>query len=157
MGASGVGGDSKSANASLNLVPYIDLMSSLICFLLITAAWAELDSMRSNAPPKATAEIPEEPQPTPPPDQEKKVLLVIAIGPDKLDVSEDEKITSIPHVGGEPDTDRLVAILRDWKARFPTRKDVVLASDNKAKYKYLVQMMDTLIAEDFPDVNINLN
>src|SRR5690606_15226329 len=113
----------------------------LICFLLITAVWQQLDTMSSNAPPKATAEIPEDPQPTPPPDQEKKVMLVLAVGLDKLDLSEDEKLTSIPYVGGEPDIDRLVTALRDWKARYPDRKDVILATDNRAKYKYLVRMM----------------
>lgn len=157
MGASGMGGGGKSVNVELNLVPFIDLLSTLICFLLITAAWQELDAMSSSAPPKATAEMPETPQPTPPPDQTKKVMLTVALGTDKLDVSEDDKITPIPHVNGEPDTSRLVEVLKTWKSRFPDRKDVILATDNKAKYKHLVLMMDTLIAEQFPDVAINLN
>lgn len=158
MGASGMGGGGgKSTNFELNLVPFIDLLSTLICFLLITAAWQELDSMASNAPPKATSEIPETPQPTPPPSNEKKVMLTVALGLDKIDVSEDDKITAIPNVGGEPDIDRLVTVLKDWKTRFPERKDVVLATDNKAKYKYLVRLMDTLIVQQFPDVGINLN
>ena len=157
MGASGMGGGGKSVNVELNLVPFIDLLSTLICFLLITAVWQELDTMSSEAPPKATAEMPDEPQPTPPPDQKKKIILAIAVGLEKVDVSEDDKITSIPNVGGEPDMQRLVEALKDWKTRFPERKDVILATDNKAKYKHLVSMMDTLISEQFPDVNINLN
>lgn len=157
MGASGMGGGGKSANFELNLVPFIDLLSTLICFLLITAAWQELDSMASNAPPKATSELPDTPQPPPPPDDKKKVVLMVTIGQDKIDASEDEKITSIPNVNGEPDLQKLIILLRDWKQRFPERKDLILASENKAKYKFLVMMMDTLIAENFPDVGINLN
>lgn len=157
MGASGMGGGGKSVNVELNLVPYIDLMSSLICFLLITAVWQEIEVVSSNAPPKATAEIPEAPRPTPPLDQEKKVMLVVAIGPDKIELSEDEKNTAIPHIEGDPDLNRLIPLLKEWKARFPQRNDVILASDNKAKYKHLILMMDTLIDEQFPDVNINLN
>lgn len=158
MSASGMGGGGKkSANFELNLVPYIDLMSTLICFLLMTAVWQELSSMSSNTPPKASAEIPETPQPTPPPDQPKKVVLMVAVGTDKTDFGEDEKLTSIPHIGGEPDMPRVIEALKLWKARFPDRKDLILATDNKAKYKHLVLFMDTLIAEKFPDVGINLN
>lgn len=156
MGASGMGGGGKSANFELNLVPFIDLLSTLICFLLITAVWQELDSMASNAPPKATSEMPDNPQPLPSSDQ-RKVTLTVALGLDKLDVSEDDKITSFPHREGEPDVQSLTGILRDWRQRFPDRKDIVLATDNKAKYKYLILLMDTLIAEKFPDVGINLN
>jgi biopolymer transport protein TolR len=150
-------GGGKSVNVELNLVPFIDLLSTLICFLLVTAAWQELDSMASNAPPKATSEMPDTPQPTPNPNDPKKAMLVVAIGTDKIDMSEDEKTTNVPFVNGQPDMTRLTTILRDWKARFPDRKDLVLATDNKAKYKYLVLMMDTLKAESFPDVGINLN
>ena len=40
MSASGLGGGGKkSVNADLNLVPFIDLLSTLIVFLLITAAF----------------------------------------------------------------------------------------------------------------------
>jgi biopolymer transport protein TolR len=157
MSGGGGGGGKNSVNFELNLVPYIDLMSTLICFLLMTAVWQELDAMQSNAPPKATSEMPDKPQPTPPPNEPKKVMLTVAIGIDKVDFAEDDKITSFPNVGGNPDLVRVVTTLKDWKQRFPDRKDVVLATDNKAKYKHLVQMMDTLIAEQFPDVAINLN
>jgi biopolymer transport protein TolR len=157
MSTSGMGGGGKSVNVELNLVPFIDLLSTLICFLLITAAWQELDSMASNAPPKSTAEMPDTPQPTPNPNEPKKAMLILAIGTDKIDMSEDDKTINIPFVNGEPDLDRLTSVLRDWKTRFPDRKDLVLATDNKAKYKYLVLMMDTLKNENFPDVGINLN
>ena len=157
MSGGGGGGGKNSVNFELNLVPYIDLMSTLICFLLMTAVFQEMESMQSNAPPKATSEMPDKPQPPPPPDQPKKVVLTVALGTDKTDISEDDKVTSIPHLGGNPDVDRLVLAFRDWKTRFPDRTDVLLATDNQAKYKHLVLMMDTLIAERFPDVGINLN
>jgi len=157
MSTSGMGGGGKSVNFELNLVPFIDLFSTLICFLLMTAAWQELDSMNNSLPPKAASEMPDTPQPTPPPDQLKKVMLTISLGVDKIEYFEDEKSSVLPHLNGEPDVSQLKAHLKEWKARFPDRKDVILATDSKAKYKYLVLMMDTLIAEQFPDVSINLN
>jgi biopolymer transport protein ExbD len=110
--------------------------------------------MSSNVPPK-TNEAPDTvAHPSPP---EKKIMLAIALGLDKIDVSEDEKTTSFPNVNGEPDMQSLVGTLKAWKERFPDRKDIVLATDSKAKYKYLVLLMDTLIIQQFPDVGINLN
>ena len=151
-----MGGGGKSPNVELNLVPFIDLFSTLICFLLITASWQELDSMSSASPPKSTAEAPPD-QPQPPPDDKKKVMLTIALGLDKVDFAEDDKLNSVPNNGDMPNVDGINAALKAWKDKYPDRKDVILATDSKAKYKYLVLMMDTLIADKFPEVSINLN
>lgn len=42
MGASLDTGDKKSVNVELNIVPYIDLMSCLTAFLLVTAVWVNI-------------------------------------------------------------------------------------------------------------------
>lgn len=41
------GGGRRPTNANLNLVPFIDLLSSLIAFLLMTAVWTQIDSLQS--------------------------------------------------------------------------------------------------------------
>lgn len=46
MPTGGGGGRKKSLDAELNLVPFIDLLSMCICFLLITAVWIEVGSMQ---------------------------------------------------------------------------------------------------------------
>jgi biopolymer transport protein ExbD len=40
--STGGGGRHKSLNAEVNLVPFIDLLSMCICFLLMTAVWMEI-------------------------------------------------------------------------------------------------------------------
>lgn len=157
MGASGMGGGGKSSNFELNLVPFIDLLSTLICFLLITAVWQELDSVSSNAPPKAASEMPDQPIPRPP-DPVKKAALVVTLGVEKTDMADDDNVTAIPHLGGgDLDRDKIISILHKWKEKYPDRSDLVFATDNKAKYKYLVRMMDIFNSEKFSDVGINLN
>lgn len=37
-----IGKDKKELNAELNLTPFIDLLSTCVCFLLITAVWIEI-------------------------------------------------------------------------------------------------------------------
>lgn len=38
-------GKKKELNAELNLTPFIDLLSTMVCFLLITAVWIEIGSL----------------------------------------------------------------------------------------------------------------
>jgi biopolymer transport protein ExbD len=38
-------GNSKEKNAELNLTPFIDLLSTMVCFLLITAVWIDIGSV----------------------------------------------------------------------------------------------------------------
>lgn len=38
-------GSKKELNADLNLTPFIDLLSTCVCFLLITAVWIEIGSV----------------------------------------------------------------------------------------------------------------
>src|SRR5882762_11994465 len=42
MGAAIGAGDKKSVNVELNIVPFIDLMSCLTAFLLVTAVWVNI-------------------------------------------------------------------------------------------------------------------
>jgi hypothetical protein len=44
---SGLGGR-KDLNADLNLTPFIDLLSTIVCFLLITAVWIEIGTVDYN-------------------------------------------------------------------------------------------------------------
>ena len=71
-GGSGKGG---VADASLNVVPFIDLLVSLICFLLISATWTTLSRIDvDQALPKASK--------TPPKEEPKKVAKInLAVTP----------------------------------------------------------------------------
>jgi biopolymer transport protein ExbD len=157
MGASGMGGGGRSANFELNLVPYIDLLSVIICFLLVTAVWQELESLSSQAPPKQVSEANENDTPTPPPPTEKKTVLSIAIGLERTDFAEDESIRSVPHRDQAPDWSRIDESLRDWRARYPDRRDVVLATHHKSQYQWMIGMMDRLMAQQFPEIGLSLN
>lgn len=156
MGASMPGGG-KSANVELNLVPFIDMFSVLICFLLMTAAWNGLESINTGAPPKSV-DLRDDNEPPPPPKPEKpKVVLTVTLYTDRLDIGEDNRIQSFPHMAGQPDYTKLTQALAEWKRRYPDRKDLILATENRAPYKHLIQLMDTFIAGDFPEVGITLN
>lgn len=46
IGNEGSRGGRRNLNAEINLVPFIDLLSMCICFLLMTAVWIQLGSMQ---------------------------------------------------------------------------------------------------------------
>lgn len=150
-------GGGKSANAELNLVPFIDLFSALICFLLMTAAWNNLESINTGAPPKSI-DVRDDNDPPPPATPEKpKVTLTVTLYVDRLDIGEGNQIKTFRHQNGTPDFSALTNTLAEWKKKFPDRKDVVLATENRAPYKHLIKLMDVFIAGEFPEVGITLN
>ena len=151
MGASGLGGGGKkSTNVELNLVPFIDLLSTLICFLLITAVWQQINVLSTTTSSTTSSD-----SATPP--DEKKVDLNVSLLLDHLELSEDKKSIKIPHVNGEPDYPALLRVLNDWKSRYPKRSDLVLYSDSQAPYKQLIKLMDTMSEGQFGDVGVNTN
>lgn len=69
-GASGKGG---VADASLNVVPFIDLLACTICFLLVSAVWTQMSKIDvDQALPKASKTPPKDP-----PKPEPKINLAI--------------------------------------------------------------------------------
>ncbi len=139
-----------------NLTPFIDLFSVLICFLLMSAAWIQLESLPvqvdKKKDPTASA-APSEPPPVE--DKTKKVKLALRLFTDKLVVTENEKDTPIPNSGESFDKGQLSETLKAWRGRYPDKKDIVLNTDVGVTYGSMIHMYDFLISENWPDVGIN--
>jgi biopolymer transport protein TolR len=147
----GVGGGGKrSVNSELNLVPYIDLLSTLICFLLLTAVWSQIASLSAQGSPPGTESA--APDQKPPPD---KLNLSVTVFLDAIEAVAGEQKVRIPHIGTEPDLASLNRTLASWKKAWPDRKDVTLNTDSQAPYKNLIKVMDTLVEGEFPDIGVN--
>jgi biopolymer transport protein TolR len=146
----GGGGGKRNVNVELNLVPFIDLLSTLICFLLITAVWQQIQVISTNTSQTTSSDTPSTPD-------DKKVDLSVSLLLDHIEASEGTNSTKIPYVNGEPDYATLLKIMDGWKAKYPDRNDVTLHSDSQAMYKYLIRLMDTAAEAQFADVGINTN
>lgn len=147
-GGGGGGGGKRSANAELNLVPYIDLLSTLICFLLITAAWQQLSAMSTNGNDSSAGESATPPDPN-------RVNLSVSLFQDHVEAAAGTNNIKIPFINGEPDYNQLLKTLEGWKAQWPTRSDVTLNSDSQSPYKHLIRTMDILVEAHFEDVGVN--
>ena len=136
----------------LNLTPFLDLFSTLICFLLLTAVWFQVEALSTNVDNVSSSDSP------PPPDQPKKVQLAVTILKNEIQMNEDEKATKLPlelDEKGNIRPDRLKQVLADWRQKYPDRKDVILNTENQIPYKYMITTFDTLVGEGWPDVGVN--
>lgn len=139
-------GGKKSVNADLNLVPYIDLLTCMVSFLLITAVWSQL--ARLEAHQKGQGQAGEE---TPPQVQD-KIMIVVNDSGFSLIVGQDQ--SPIPKKGTDYDFERLAEELKKAKDTHPDKNDVQVASEDQIKFNTLVRTMDTALSARFPDISL---
>lgn len=139
-------GGKKPLNAELNLVPYIDLLTCMVAFLLITAVWTQL--ARLQAQQKGQGQAGEEV----PPELQVKIAVVVNQEGFNLVVGQDQ--TPIPRKGTDYDFEKLAVELKKAKDTHPDKNDVQVASEDQIKFDTLIRTMDTLITARFPDVSL---
>lgn len=132
----------------LNLTPYIDLMSVLIVFLLMTAVWNQIAVLSTDSGSTTASDSPSEADPN-------RVHLAVTIMPEYLEMAENQTFTRIPHVAGKIDRAKFGELLKVWKEKHPKRTDVVLNTENSVTYKMLIGAFDELVGNDFPDVGVS--
>ena len=143
---SGGKGGKKSVNADLNLVPYIDLLTCMVSFLLITAVWSQL--ARLEAHQKGQGQAGED---TPP---EKQFKLGVVVNDEGFNVVADQDQQPIPKKGTEYDFEKLGTELKKLKDAHPDKGDVQVASEDQIKFEVLVKTMDTALTARFPDISL---
>ena len=140
-------GGRKSLSADLNLVPYIDLLTCMVAFLLITAVWTQL--ARLSAQQKGQGQAGEET----PPEMQVKIVVVVNQEGFNLVVGQDQ--TPIPKKGGSDyDFERLGAELKKAKEAHPDKNDVQVASEDKIVFDTLIRTMDTALTARFADISL---
>jgi len=146
MGASFGNQQKGSLNIELNIVPFIDLMSCLTAFLLLTAVWVNVSSLQNEAAGRGRDGLP--------PDVERpRVAMLI----------EQDQITVTSYPTGEihkvtgHDWTRLEGALREFKTG-PEMPSVEVAADSTnahpIPYSTLVHAMDTAVKVGFPKVGV---
>ena len=136
----------KSVNADLNLVPYIDLLTCMVAFLLITAVWSQL--ARLEAHQKGQGQAGED---TPP---EKVFKLVVLVNDSGFNLVADQDQQPIPKKGDSYDYEKLGDELKKIKDTHADKTDIQVASDDAVKFETLVKTMDTALSSRFPDISL---
>ena len=134
-----------------NLVPFIDLMSVLITFLLLTAVWTQVSMMQigTSLYSKKTENTPPPPIP-----KDADVVLKIDIRPSGYVLTVGKNPMSLPLVNGEFDDLGLKAQLERAKQMHPAKTDGAIAMADELAYERLIRAMDIMLNSGFPNISV---
>ena len=154
-------GKKKSLDSELNLVPFIDLLSCLISFLLITAVWTQITSLKVTQTGGLTPEQekPEEEDKT----IEVKVTLtdrgyILSLAGNQIEIA--KAMVEKKNADGQPitelgfDTKELGAKLKLVKTQYTAQEAVTVASDDTVKFDDLVGTIDSIVALGLPQISV---
>lgn len=146
------GGSKKGrrVNVELNLVPFIDLMSVLITFLLLSAVWVQINMIQMGT--SFYAQRDELNPPKPPPLAE--IVLKIDVKDAGYVFTLGKQITSLPNQGLQFDDVGLLAQLQKAKELYPEKVDAVLAVSDDLPYERMVFAMDLILKAGFPTISL---
>lgn len=144
-------GRGRARSVELNLVPFIDLMSVLITFLLITAVWTQVSMIQIGSSlygKKADTQ----PNPEPPPLAE--IVLKVEVKPAGYVLTVGKQMISLPNQGAEYDDAGLIAQLQRVKQLYPEKVDAIVAVEDSLPYNQLIRAMDDLLIAGFSAISV---
>ena len=138
-------GKKKNLDAVINVVPFIDLLSCCLAFLLITAVWTQLGKLQVSqaAGPGAATEQP-------------RLTLELAVTGKgySLTAGRESAVIAIAKKGAEFDLTALVDKLKDIKLRFPDQRAITVQSEDAIEYSDLVHAIDACIKTGLDTVSV---
>lgn len=149
MGASvGTDGDGKSVDVELNVVPFIDLMSCLTAFLLVTAVWSNYAQI--NIKPKGLGRDASKPL-------EEEIPVNASILLTKSEIWVGLTLGNRRQIRSDGDTydwAGLEETLDEYREMpvFDGRSDIEIAAEDDVQYQTIINAMDYAIASEFRDI-----
>lgn len=131
-------GGKKSLDAAINLVPYIDMLMTIMTFLMMTAVWTQIAMLEvQNASGGPDDSTPPEPDPTKP-----KPILVVLTERGVSVTEEGGTPKDLPKTGEGFDYAGATAALKMLKDARPERVEVKIQSEDGVKYSDIVKVID---------------
>lgn len=143
-------GGGREINSEPNIIPFIDLMSVCIIFLLLTAVWTQVSMIQigSSVYGKKTSDQQEPPPPLP------KTPMVVQVYNQGYVINIAGRRTNIPKIDEGFDQRGLILALQDIKDRYPDKKDAMISVNEQLTYENLIIGMDSLLLSGFPEITI---
>ncbi|HXN55433.1 MAG TPA: biopolymer transporter ExbD [Myxococcales bacterium] len=142
-------GNKKELNAEVNLVPFIDLLSCCIAFLLITAVWTQISALNvasSGGPPEEVKK------------QETTIDVKLLVTEKGYSLSMAGAAVEIPKLGkdGAQGFDRkaLADKLKTLKSTLPEQSAITVQPEDAVAYDDLIGTVDTCMGEQLRNVTV---
>lgn len=149
MGASVGGGESGSVDVELNVVPFIDLMSCLTAFLLVTAVWSSYAQIEIK--PKGVSRVGEV-------DEAEPVAVSVLLSEGAIWVGMTlAGPVQIPNEAGSYNWEGLSEVLREYSSlpEIQSRDlpgEIEIAAEDDVVYQHVITAMDYSIDAKFADI-----
>lgn len=131
-------GGKKALDAAINLVPYIDLLMTIMTFLMMTAVWTQIAMLEvQNASGGQEAQPEEENK-----DKPKPILVLITDRGVKIQEEANPDLREFPLTGDGIDVAGISTELKRLKDMRPDRQEVKVQSEDSVKYSNIVQIID---------------
>lgn len=131
-------GGKKALDAAINLVPYIDLLMTIMTFLMMTAVWTQIAMLEvqnaQSGPPDTPPE--EDKDPIPP------IFVLITDGALKI-TEEGGEPREFPKTGDGYDLEGAKAVLEQLKQARPERVEVKVTAEDSVTYTEIIGIIDT--------------
>ena len=144
------GGKGRKVSLELNLVPFIDLMSVLVTFLLITAVWSQVSMIQIGS--SLYGKKNDQQQAVIPPDAD--IVLKLDIDPKGYVLTVGKQTINLPLVNNDFDEVGLVAQLEKTKQLYPKKVDGAIAMSDELPYERLIKGMDGYLKAGFPQISV---
>jgi biopolymer transport protein TolR len=144
------GSKNRGTSVDVNIVPFIDLMSVLVIFLLITAVWSQVSMIQIGS--SIYGQKSQDKKAEPPPRAEVVFRLDIKPFGHRLVVGTQE--IQIPKTGNEYDITKLMVELKKVKEIYPEKIDCVVTMSDELPYVNLINGMDALLQTGFPQISV---
>ena len=138
-------GGKKALDAELNLVPFIDLLSCCISFLLITAVWTQIAGLQissSGGPPEQQTK------------QETTIDVRLLLTDKGYQLTMAGANIDIPKINGVFDRKSLGEKLRTLKTTLPDQTAITVQPEDSVAYADLVETVDTAMGEKLRNVTV---
>lgn len=148
VNSGGSRGGKRDMPSNLNLVPFIDLFSTMIIFLIVTAVFDQLAAVQINmgAEDKPADAVPMQPI--------KKIesSLKVTITDSSIELFDAGRKVIVNKQGDSFSYDNVRAFAEEVRQKYPEKKDVVIFSQDKARYKDLIGVMDEFLGQSFTEL-----
>ena len=144
------GNGRRSTNVDVNIVPFIDLMSVLIIFLLISAVWTQVSMIQMGSSiygQKTSDDIA-------PPTPKMEIPLRVDIKDYGYRLVIGKETRSFPKLDGEYDKEALLKELKKIKELYPEKVDSIITISDELIYNDLIEGMDVILSAGFFEVAI---
>jgi biopolymer transport protein ExbD len=142
----------RALDATINVVPAIDLLACTISFLLFTAVWTQISRLQvqtggAGAPPAA--------------EEKKQIQAIVTVGEKGMTFTTSAGASvEIPALGrgpdGRPQQDMkaLGERLKALKSEFPDQSSLTVAAEDGVAYGELVRVIDAAVGAGLPAVSV---